>query len=336
MTDVLFLTNDDVRGLATPAEYVDAVTEAYRQRGTGAPAEPRTKLTIPEKPDAKFTGYFAMLPESGVMGGYVYSARFSPIGANHVATVFDFETGELLALIEGSYMNPFKTGAAGATGVDALSRPEASTLGVIGSGTQALGQVASIATVRDLEAVRVYSPTPENRARFAAKVTDDLDIEASAVDTSAHAIEGADIVVTATKADSPVFEGDRLSDGTHLNVIGQYWPDKREVDATTVSRAKYVPDLRDRAFQDAGAFLLALEEKAISDDHVYAELGEVVAGAVPGREDPDEITLFDSGGTGIETVAGAHLLYRKARDLEVGTSLEFTPTSEVFEGLDFL
>ncbi|MGM0592655.1 MAG: ornithine cyclodeaminase family protein [Halobacteriota archaeon] len=336
MTDVLFVNNDDVRGLAEPSEYVEAVRDAYRQRGNGAAAEPRTKLTTPDRPDAKFTSYLSILPETGVMGGYVYAARFGPLGTNHLAALFDFETGALLALVEGTYMNPFKTGAAGATGVDALARPDARTVGIVGSGTQALGQLASIATVRDIDEVRVYSPTRGNREAFATKVTEDLQLDATAVDTSGRAVDGADIVVTATKASEPVFDGDRLEPGTHVNAVGQYWPHKREVDSTVVSRAKYVPDLRDRAFQDAGAFLLALEEGAISEDHVYAELGDVVAGTVPGRESAEEITMFDSGGTAIETAAGAYLLYEKAREEGLGTWLEFSSTSDVFDGLDFL
>lgn len=336
MTDVLFLTNDDVRGLAEPEEYVDVVRDAYRQHGEGAPTEPRTKLTTRNRPDAKFTGYLAILPGTGVMGGYVYSAAFSSIGANHVMTLFDFETGELLALMEGTYMNPLKTGAAGGVGVDTLSRSDASTVGVIGSGTQALGQVASIATVRNLDHVRVYSPTRANRRAFAEKLSEDLEMNATPVDSSREAVTDSDIVVTATKSDTPVFDGESLADGAHVNAIGQYWPHKREIDATTIRNAKYVPDLKKRAFQDAGAFLQALDEGVITEDHIYGELGEIVAEELPGRESEDEITLFDSGGTAIETVASAHLLYRKARERDRGTWLEFTPTSETFGDLDFI
>lgn len=336
MTKVLFLSNENVSDLANLIEYVDVVREAYRQRGRGAPTEPRTKLTTPQKPDAKFTSYLAMLPDTGVMGGYIYSANFSTIGANHVASLFDYETGELLALIEGTYMNPFKTGAAGAVGADELSREDATEVGVIGSGTQALGQIAAITTVRDIDRVQVYSPTPKHRERFASKLTTDLDVDATAVEKSSQAIDDVDIVITATKSDVPVFDGKSISEGTHLNVVGQYWPNKREVDATIIRKAKYVPDLRARAFQDAGAFLLALDEGAITEDHIHAELGDVVAETSTGRESPEEITVFDSGGTALETVAAANLLYEKAREDGRGTWLEFTPSSEVFTDLDFL
>jgi ABC-2 type transport system ATP-binding protein len=106
----------------------------------------------------------------------------------------------------------------------------------------------------------------------------------------------------------------------------------RELDAVTVARATYVPDLRARVTRDAGAFIHALEAGTIDADHVHAELGEVVTGAVPGRTSDDEITVFDSGGTAIETVAAAHLLYERAAERGLGTPIEFAPASEAMPG----
>ncbi|SFR58658.1 ornithine cyclodeaminase family protein [Halogeometricum limi] len=331
MTETLFLTSDDVTGLATPAEFVDAVREGYRQRGEGAPAEPRTKLTN-EEPPGFLTTYAAVLPETGAMGGYMYSAGFGERDAWFMTPVFDAESGEPLALLDGASMNPFKTGAAGAVGVDALAREDASTLAVFGSGAQARGQLRAIATVRDLDTVWVYSPTKEHREAFAGEMDRALDTSVAAVASPAAAVEGADIVVTATNASEPVFDGDKLEPGAHVTAMGQYAPGKRELDATTIERAKYVPDLRDRATKDAGSFLHALEEGVVSEDHVYAELGDVVAGEVPGREDDEEITVFDSGGTGIETVAGAYLLYEKAKAEGLGTTIDFAPASDALTG----
>ncbi|UPV73428.1 ornithine cyclodeaminase family protein [Halorussus limi] len=331
MTDALFLTSEDVSGLASPAEYVDAVREGYRQRGEGAPARPRAKLTNAEPP-GMLTDYTAVLPETGAMGGYMYAAGFGAEDAWFVAPLFDAESGEPLALLDGASMNPFKTGAAGAVGTDALAREDAETLALIGSGSQARGQLRAIETVRDLESIWVYSPTKESRESFAAEMNEQLDPSVAAVASSAAAVEEADIVVTATTASDPVFDGDLLADGTHVTAMGQYHPKKRELDATTVERATYVPDLRERVMQDAGSFIAAVEEGAVSEDHVHAELGEVVAGEAPGRESEDEITVFDSGGTGIETVAAAHMLYEKARDDGLGSDISLAPASEALTG----
>jgi len=331
MTDTVFLTSEEVAGLASPAEYVEAVREGYRQRGEGAPARPRSKLTNADPP-GMLTDYSAVLPETGAMGGYMYAAGFGEEDAWFMTPLFDAESGEPLALLDGASMNPFKTGAAGAVGTDALAREDARTLAVIGAGSQARGQLRAAATVRDLDSVWVYSPTKESREAFAGEMNERIDPSVAAVASSAAAVEEADIVITATTASEPVFDGDLLAEGTHVTAMGQYHPDKRELDATAIERAKYVPDLRERVEQDAGSFIAALEEGTISEDHVHAELGEVVAGEAPGRETEEEITVFDSGGTGIETVAAAHMLYEKAKAEDLGSEISFAPASEALTG----
>jgi len=331
MSEVRFLTSEQLRGLAAPAEYVGAVREGYRQRGDGAPAEPRTRLDGTDPP-GMLTGYFAILPETGAMGGYTYAAGFASRDAQFVLPLFDAETGELLAILDGASLNPFKTGAAGAVGVDALARADATRVGLIGSGTQARGQLLATATVRDLETVSVFSPTPNSRAEFAAEMDEQLDAAVKPVESSREAVTDADVVITATTASDPVFDGEWLSAGTHVTAMGQYHPEKREIDGTTVARASYVPDLTARLDFDAGAYIQAIEEGAIQSGHAHAELGEVVAGHAPGRESPDDITVLDSGGTGIETVAAAKLLYDRACEAGIGQTLSVSPASEAFIG----
>jgi alanine dehydrogenase len=331
MADALFLTSDDVSGLATPAEYVDAVREGYRQRGEGAPAEPRTAL-FGDDPPGLFTSYAAVLPDTGVMAAYVYAAGFGASDAWFVTPLFDADSGEPLAVVDGASMNPFKTGAAGAVGVDALARPDADSVAVFGSGPQARGQLRATATVRDLDTVWVYSPTKANRESFAGEMGRRLDASVAAVASGAAAVEGADVVITATDSADPVFDGDLLEPGTHVTAMGQYHPEKRELDHATVARAKYVVDLRGRVEQDAGSYISAREAGAIEDDHLHAELGEVVAGRAPGRTDPEEVTVFDSGGTGIETAAAAALLYDRAREAGLGEEMSFAPASDALTG----
>ena len=331
MTDVLFLSSDELDDLATPADYVEHVREGYRQRGEGAAAEPRTKLTNADPP-GMFTGYMAILSESGVMGGYTYGAGFGSGDAWFVTPLYDAESGEPLALLDGASMNPFKTGATGAVAVDELARSDASTVGILGSGPQARGQLRAAATVRDLERVRVFSPTRENREAFAEEMNEYVDATVEAVEDSASAVSGMDIVITATNASEPVFDGDLLEPGAHVTAMGQYDTEKHELDTTTVSRAKYVIDLRARERQDAGSLMAAIEAGTVDEDHLHAELGEVVAGHADGRADDEEITVFDSGGTGIETVAAARMLYERASERGRGTTIEFAPASEALTG----
>ncbi len=330
MTEYTYLTSEELAGLASPEDYVAAVRDGYRQRGEGAPTEPRTKLGNADPPGF-LTSYIAILPDSGTMGGYTYSAGFGSQDAHFALPLFDAQSGEPLAMLDGAGMNPYKTGATGAVAVDELARSDAAHVGVIGSGTQARGQLRATATVRDLETVAVFSPTPESRKSFADQMDDELDATVQAVDSSGAAVEDADIVITATTASEPVFDGELLEPGTHVTAMGQYHPTKREIDATTVARSTYVPDLRARIDQDAGAYRHALEVGAIDEGHVHAELGDVVAGTAPGRTSKSEITLFDSGGTAIETVAAATMLYKRATEKGYGQSLPATPASEAWD-----
>ncbi len=328
MSNALFLSSAEIAELAGPEAYVDPVRAGYRERGHGAPAEPRTTL-FNDTPAGMLTGYLAILPEMGAMGGYTYAAGFGDHDAHFALPLFDADSGAPLALLDGASMNPHKTGAVGAVGVDALAPADVSDLALIGSGTQARGQLRATATVREFDRVEVYSPTQSHRRDFAAEMNTELDATVATVASAGAAVEGADVIITATTAEEPVFDGEMLEPGAHVTAMGQYHPQKRELDTTTIERATYVPDLRDRVTQDAGSFLRAVEEDVVEEDHVHAELGEVLVGDAPGRESPDDITVFDSGGTAIETVAAAKLLYDRAVERGVGEEIELAPASEV-------
>jgi len=331
MTEALFLTSADTEGLATMEEYVEVVREGFRQRGEGAPTEPKTNLWI-ENPSGRLAYYGAALPDSDGAGGYFHTTGFAADDTWYVTPLFDAETGEPLAVIDGAATNPLKTGAAGGVAVDVLAREDATTVGVIGSGTQARAQLRATAVVRDVESVRVFSPTRRHRESFAADADGALDATVSAVATSDGAVTDADVVITATTAREPVFDGDLLAPGTHVTAIGQSDPSTRELDATTIRNATYVPDLTARAFEDAGAFLHALDAGLVDEDHIHAELGAVVAGRAPGRDSREAITVFDSGGTAIETVAAASMIYERARERGLGTPIEFAAASTVRPG----
>lgn len=324
MAELLYLSDEDVRDVASMAEYVDAVREAYRERGRGAVIEPRAKLYGPD-PESFLLYYGALLPEFGVMGTYSYVTGFAGDETWVLTYLLDGETGDPLAIVDSPSLNPYKTGATGGVGVDALARENATTVGIIGSGTQARAQLLATAVVRDLDDVAVYSPTRSNREAFAAEFDDRLDATVRAVDSAAAAVEERDIVVTATRATTPVFDGESLAPGTHVTAMGKSHPEHRELDVETVSRARYMGDHRDRVERSSGSYRRALDAGAIDDDHFHAELGDVVSGAVTGRQSQDEITVFDSGGTGLETIAASYAAYERAVACGRGTSLTLTP-----------
>ena len=331
MTDVLFLRSDELSTLATPSEYVSAVRDGYESHGNEGSAEPRTKL-VSADPLGMCTGYLAVLPEVGGMGGYTYAAGFGDEDAHFALPLFDAESGRMLALLDGASMNPFKTGAVGAVAVDELAREDATTCAVIGSGAQARGQLRATATVREFERVSVFSPTEANRRAFAEEFDERLPADVIAVDSAADAVADSDVIITATTAEEPVVRDADIPDGAHVTAMGQYDPGKRELEAETIARSTYVPDLRKRAFQDAGSFLAARDAGLVDDEHIHAELGELVAGHRRGRTADDELTVFDSGGTGVETVAAAWMLYQRAKEEGLGQTIDFSPASEALTG----
>lgn len=330
MTETLFLSSEQTNDLASLEEYIDVVRDGFRQHGNGAPTAPKENLWN-GRPKGRLAYYGAILPENS-SGALVHTSGFESNDTWFVTALFDPKTGEPLALIDGAAMNPLKTGATGGVGADVLARSDASTVGVIGSGAQARSQLRATALVRDLEAVRVFSPNRKHRETFATEMDTVLDASVTPVLSNQAAVNGVDIVITATTAPKPVFDGGQLDHGTHVTAMGQSHPEQRELDAETIRRAVYVPDLRERAFEDAGAFLYALEHDVVEADHLHADLGEVVAGRAPGRQTADEITVFDSGGTAIETVAAASLVYERAVERDVGSTIDFSATSEVQPG----
>jgi len=327
MTDAVYLSGADLEGLATIGEFVDVVREGFRYRGDGAPSAAPSRLAGRA---ASLTTYTAIFPEWGVMGGYMYA-----VGNDvwYTTPLFDSETGELLAVLDGAQWNPQKTGSVAAVGTEALAREDASSIGIVGSSNIAWDSLSAIDVVRDVETASVFSPTPANRREFADAARSGFGIEVEPVASSTEAVAGADVVVTATNASEPVIDGDDLDPGTHVTAMGAAHP-QREIDVRTFERLdRYVPDIRDRAFGNSiqqrarasRAFLAAFDANVVSETSIHGGLGQVVAGTVPGRTDDEEITLVDSIGTGIETVAAAKMLYEKAVDAGLGTAIRNEP-----------
>lgn len=324
-----YLPSEALEELAGMPEYVDAVRAGYREHGeAGAPTEARTKLFHPQQ-DGMLMYYGALLPTTGVMGTFAYVGEFVDGDAWFLTYLADADTGDPLCLVDSPSINPYKTGATGGVAVDALAAEDASTVGVIGSGIQAKGQLLATATVRTLTNVRVYSPTAANRHQFADTMDERLDADVRASSTAADAVNGVDVVITSTRATEPVVSWDDLSPGTHVTAMGQSHPERRELDAETVAQSVYVPDHRGRAELASGELLMARQDLGADNVSIHADLGEVVAGTAPKRTRDSDVTVFDSGGTGIETVAATYMIYERAMAADYGVKLSITPGDAV-------
>jgi alanine dehydrogenase len=303
---VLVLEDADVQRLLEPTAAIAAVRESLIAHHTGAlTAPPRLHAPLGDG-DLIFTA--GRLTGTGY-GFRVYRMTSSASGdrlmGDQLTVVYDDATGKLNGVITGAFLGAARTGAIGAVAVGVLARPEAGTVGLIGSGRQAWTQLWAIHAVRPLRAVRVYSPNPAGRDAFASRATAELGVPAAGAETAAAAVDGADIVVLATTSRQPVIEAGWIAPGTHVTTLGPKMASAHECP----------PDLADRAdviLTDSPAQLEASYEPLFLSGAAKERIGDLgasVAGAGPRRQASDQITLFLSVGlAGTEVGVAAGLL----------------------------
>ena len=315
---LLFLNRADVEALLPMAECIEVVEEALRALARGDALQPlRSALWMPDR-----HGLLGVMP--GILGSLGGGDPNDPVTGVKVITVmpgnhahgeeshqgvvvlFEQERGRPLAVLDATAITAIRTAAASAVATRALAREDAGDLAILGSGTQARSHLEAMRAVRTLRRVRVWSRNPESARRFAQ----DEGVEAAP--SAREAVQGADLVCTVTAATSPILQGDWISPGAHVNAVGACTPKARELDAAAVARARLFVDRRESALAEAGDFLLAREEGAVTDAHILGELGEVLEGRVPGRQSGEEITLFKSLGIAVEDLAAGRHVYRKA------------------------
>jgi len=317
---VLLLTENDVRRLLTMDMALEAVERALRQMALDeAQNVPRSRV---QTEHAMLHVLSAAVKSPGVMGYKAYATRGKKAEQFHVG-LYDGRSGSLLALIQADYLGQVRTGAASGVATEYMARPEASEVGLFGSGKQARTQLLAVCQVRKVTRVQVYSPNDERRRRFAQEMSELCHTEVEPVPRPEMAAEDKDIVITATTSREPVLNGHWIAEGTHLNVIGSNFLGKAEIDAVAVRRCNsIVVDSKDQARLEAGDFVQALEEGSIHWADIH-ELGQVIVGRYTGRAHAQDVTLFKSLGIALEDVAVAAQVYQKARETGVGRQLEW-------------
>jgi ornithine cyclodeaminase len=232
-------------------------------------------------------------------------------------TLFDGETGETRAIMNASAITAIRTAAVSAVATRLLAREDSRELGILGAGVQARSHLEAMRLVRDFDRVRIFSPTAAHAEALAAEGG------AVAVGSAQEAVEGADVVVTATSSVDPVLRREWLKPGVHVNVIGGRPPTMRELDVATVADSAFYVDRRESAEKEAHDYRDALESGAVGPDHIKGELGELLIGAVPGRTSPEELTVFRSLGLAVEDLAAAEYVVRRASERGAGVEVEF-------------
>ncbi len=238
-----------------------------------------------------------------------------------VVLLLDATNGTTLAIMDGSSLTAIRTGAASGAATDVLARADASVIAVFGAGVQARTQLEAVCSVRQVTAVRVVDVDAQRAAEFASDMQARLDVGVVVSNTSAEALAGADIVCTATTSPEPVFNDSEIEPGTHINAIGSYKPNVREVPGQTVARARVFVDQLEAAWDEAGDLIIAAEEGMIDKAHVQCELGAVIAGKCAGRETDKQITFFKSVGIAVQDLAAASRVLATAEKEGLGVDL---------------
>ena len=302
---VLVIPEHDVRRLLPMDECIDAMEDVLRSLARGELHQPLRFVTRPPGADS----LMGFMPAHRSGDGSMWSLKEIVIAPGNPARgldthqgavlLHDGETGELRAILNASPITEIRTAAVSAVATRALARPGARRVAILGAGVQARSHAEAMRVVLGDVEIRSWSRRDGG--------------------TAEAVLEGADVVCTCTSAHEPILRHEWLAPGAHVNAVGSSLPSVRELDTETMVASSLFVDRRESTVNESGDLLLA----GLGEDHIRAEVGEVLIGAHPGRTDTDELTIFKSLGLAVEDLAAAELIVRKAREEGAGTEVEF-------------
>jgi ornithine cyclodeaminase/alanine dehydrogenase-like protein (mu-crystallin family) len=350
MIEPLLINPNEVKGIVTMAEAIDAVRLGFREWGEEPQFNaPRRRIHIPT--GVRVSVHQGGVPGAGATGLMTHCEWVRPLSdhqeyprLNHpVIVLYDAAEGELKAIIIGEItcselpdnvaVTGLRTAATSALGTDLLARPDAERVGVFGAGGQARNHLLAFARIRKIKQVKVYSRTAENRLKFAAEMAPLLNVEVEPVSRPEDAVRGAEIILTATNSSVPVFDGRWIEPGAHVTSIvgsnvglvkgGFTKAKRREIDDVTLARS----DVRgiasiQQAIQDEQADIFDPVERGVMKWEQWVEIGAILAGKKEGRSRPEQITLFkNNAGQGVADVALGALVLEKIKQRGGGSRL---------------
>ena len=317
----LHINEAEVRQLLTMSMAMEAVEEVSRKQADGRVVlHPRRRFELPAG-----GGFFHYMAAMDTEAGFIAMKQYTYVKGvlRFLVPLYEISTGALLALIEAEFLGQQRTGAASGVATKYLSRQNARTAAILGTGGQARTQLEAVAAARKLDSVRVYGRDPERRATFCTEMSQRLGIPIRPAASAGEAVRGADIVNTATTSAKPVLDGRDIAEGAHINAIGANHAHKRELDDTAVSRAAVIfVDSIEQSRQEAGDLIIPFQQQPDKWDTVH-ELDQLIAGKVPGRANDKQVTLFKSNGIASWDLAVAEKIYALAKQEKIGRELPF-------------
>jgi ornithine cyclodeaminase/alanine dehydrogenase-like protein (mu-crystallin family) len=326
--DIRVLRGAEVRNLLPMAECVDLMQRTMIAVSEGRVVLPlRSILVMPGDRGmmGMMPGYLADPECFGVKLVSLIPRNKPPQYSSHLGIVllFEAEHGQPVALLDAAEITAIRTAAASGLATRLLARPEAGDLALLGAGEQACSHLEAMLSVRTLRRVRVWARDRDKARLFAEAqcVRHNIVIETSP--SVREAIAGADIICTTTKAREPILQGEWLTPGVHLNVVGSSIAAAAEIDTPAVVKARFFVDCRNSTVNEGGEYLRALKAGAITPDHILGEIGEVANGSKVGRRSPLDVTLYKSLGIAPQDLAAAHYVLEKARAAGIGQVIDF-------------
>jgi alanine dehydrogenase len=302
---MLLYSEDQVRNVLNIDDVVRAIKEAFTRGFATVHMPARTMLKMDDAVLLVMPCYDSTLHVAGVK--LVSVSAKARVQA--VYELLDPQTGIALARMEANYLTDLRTAATSAVATELLARKDVETLGIFGSGRQATSHFAVLSRVRNFKRFLVCGSGRSDMATFCANMKKEFDLNIERADAETIARE-SDVICACTSSPSPLFDGGWLRPGTHLNLVGAFQPETREVDDTTIKRAYVVVDAYDGALQEAGDLLIPVKNGTIDLLHIAADLHEIASGKRPARISDDAITVFKSVGCALEDLVTAQLIYQ--------------------------
>ncbi|NLW21692.1 MAG: ornithine cyclodeaminase family protein [Tissierellia bacterium] len=325
---MLLLNKEDIKKIFTMKDAIESVKEAFVIYSEGRCDNPlRTNINV-EKHNGSLLfmpAYVEDLDYASLKVINTYPDNIDRGLATSIAQVIliDAKTGQIIALLDGSYVTQLRTGAASGAAFDVLARKDAKIGALIGTGGQAAAQLEAMLSVRDLELVKVYDLVADRRNEFAKTMNEELaryNTQIVAASSADEAVEDADLLITVTPSKKPVFDASKLKPGITVSCVGSFQPDMQEMDPLLLSRAsKIYFDSKSAVLEESGDIINPLKDGLISEDDITGELGELLSGRIAGREKDEEIIVFKTVGIGTQDLVTAKNIYEKAIAAGIGT-----------------
>jgi ornithine cyclodeaminase/alanine dehydrogenase-like protein (mu-crystallin family) len=320
--EILFLSARDVDLGLSMREAIEAMKLAFMELSEGQAVVPQRQVVPMPESDGQILSMPAYSPglKKGGLKFLTVMGKNPDIGLPLIHAMYllaDAENGRPLALIDGERLTALRTGAASGVATELLARNDAKMAVVFGAGVQGRTQLEAVCAVRPIQHAVIVDPDPAKARHFCEEMGPKLHITIRSL-VASEALQSADVICTATTSPTPLFRHSDLRKGTHVNAVGTYRPANREIPGETVRAAKVVVDVRAACLKEAGDLIIPLSEGLITEDHLFGELGELIAGMKPGRTSLDEITLFKTVGNAIQDLYAANKIYLNAIDKNLG------------------